>query len=109
MSAVYRAVLWFRWILTAEISREEADRELKRWNQAVEPPIRSHFDTPVVKTSGRQRRTQVAKGDSELLRPSLYERLQRGDEQRREDARPDRSDLLEQDSQGKTSSQPVRR
>ena len=49
MTAVFKAVLWFRWILTAKISGEEADRKLREWNRAVGPPIREYFETPVIK------------------------------------------------------------
>jgi transposase len=55
MAQAYKATLWFRWILTAEISREEADEELGRWKNSIDPPIREHFENDVFGTLGRWR------------------------------------------------------
>jgi len=55
MAQAYKATLWFQWILTAEISREEADEELGRWKNSIDPPIREHFENDVFGTLGRWR------------------------------------------------------
>jgi transposase len=53
MAAAYKATLWFQWILTAEISREEADEELDRWKSFIDPPIRENFDNNIFGTVRR--------------------------------------------------------
>jgi len=55
MAEAYKATLWFQWILTAEISRQEGDEELARWKASIEPPIREHFENDVFSTLGRWR------------------------------------------------------
>lgn len=55
MAQAYKATLWFQWILTAEISREEADEELSRWKSSIDPPIRKHFENDVFGTLRRWR------------------------------------------------------
>lgn len=53
MAQAYKATLWFQWILTAEISREEADEELDRWKSFIDPPIRENFDNNIFGTVRR--------------------------------------------------------
>jgi transposase len=51
MAAVYKAVLWFQHINTAnELSREQAAEKLDEWDQAVKPPIREYFEETLTET-----------------------------------------------------------
>jgi len=47
MAAVYKATLWYQWILTADASREEATEMFREWRGALQPPIRKYFEGKV--------------------------------------------------------------
>jgi transposase len=49
MEAAYKATLWYNWILTADISREEATRRLTRWRRALPRRVRGYFEDTVLK------------------------------------------------------------
>jgi len=47
MAAVYKATLWYQWILTADASREEATEMFREWKGALQTPIRKYFEGKV--------------------------------------------------------------
>jgi len=55
MSEVYKAVLWYQWILTAEISRENASRKFDEWRAAVDSSVREQFEKRIFGTLDRWR------------------------------------------------------
>jgi len=55
METAYKATLWYNWILTADISREEAARRFKRWRRELPGPVWSIFEDTVIHTLDRLR------------------------------------------------------
>jgi transposase len=50
MESAYKAVLWYNWILTADISRDEAAQRLRRWRRELPLKVRGYFENTVLDT-----------------------------------------------------------
>lgn len=50
MESAYKAVLWYNWILTADISRDEAAQRFRRWQRELPLKVRGYFENTVLDT-----------------------------------------------------------